>query len=272
MSGPAAVSRHYAEPGFDLQRVFDAAVVMPSLLRPGIGAALRSVYGQAFSGTIQVLIGIDDPDADRSVLEPVLVERPPNCVVTVLDLGYCTSERRGGVHKDFAGGALRTILSYMANSRYVAYLDDDNWWHPDHLASLRAAIRGVDWAWSLRWFADVDSGEPLCIDEWESMGPDAGVFAKPFRGWVDPNCLMINKVACEPVLAGWSLPLTSDPDDMPADRRIFRALVNRYRSAGTGRATAYYRMGLHDRNYERRMAAIRRRLTEGQPDRAKGGE
>ncbi|MBL29522.1 MAG: glycosyltransferase [Rhodospirillaceae bacterium] len=270
MSEPAAVSRHYAEPGFDLQRVFDAAVVMPSLLRPTIGAALRSVYAQAFSGTIQILIGIDDPAADRTVLQPALAERPPHCVVTVVDLGYSTSERRGGVHKDYSGGALRTILSYMANSRYLAYLDDDNWWHREHLASLRAAIRGADWAWSLRWFADAETGQPLCIDEWESVGPAAGVFAKRFGGWVDPNCLMINKGACEAVLAAWSLPLTVD--QMTGDRQVFRALVNRFRPAATGRATTYYRMGFHDPNHEKRMTAIRARLAQNQPECAKDGQ
>ncbi len=33
------------------------------------------------------------------------------------------------------------MLSYLANSRYVAYLDDDNWWADDHLSAMHARCR-----------------------------------------------------------------------------------------------------------------------------------
>jgi len=253
----SAIAHHYHDDGMDLQVPFDAAVIMPSILRPTLGQAMRSVFTQKFAGTIQFLLGIDKAEGDRTMLAPILAERPSNCVVTVLDLGYSTAERHGGIHRDEAGGALRTILSYIANSRYLAYLDDDNWFAEDHLSSLRAAIRGVDWAWSLRWFVDWNSGEPQCVDEWESVGPGKGVFAERFGGWVDPNCLMIRKPECEPVLAAWSLPLSANADQVPADRRVFRALKERYRGAATGKATTFYRMRPGDFNHPNRLRAIR---------------
>ena len=40
------------------------------------------------------------------------------------------------------GGALKTFLSYAANSLYVTYLDDDNWYAPEHLSTMLAAIAG----------------------------------------------------------------------------------------------------------------------------------
>jgi len=48
------------------------------------------------------------------------------------------------------------MLVYAANSRYVGYLDDDNWIHEGYLARLRAAIEGRDWAYTLRWYVDPD--------------------------------------------------------------------------------------------------------------------
>jgi len=65
--------------------------------------------------------------------------------VTLLNLGYSTSVLNSGIHLASSGGALRSILTYCANSRYVAYLDDDNWWDETHQPSLLAAIvpRGV---------------------------------------------------------------------------------------------------------------------------------
>ena len=48
----------YAEPGAQLQNTFDAAVVIPTILRPELGDALRSVFAQDLGGRIHALIGI----------------------------------------------------------------------------------------------------------------------------------------------------------------------------------------------------------------------
>lgn len=163
----------------DLQTPFEVGVVMATIVRPTIAQALRSVYAQRFTGRIQVLIGIDRWEGDRCMLQPLLDEGPPNVAVTVIDLGYSTSKRNGGLYPSRFGGALKSILSYAANSRYVAYLDDDNWYAPDHLASLLAAISGKHWAFSLRHFVDAQTGELLCPDTWASVGPAAACGTPP---------------------------------------------------------------------------------------------
>jgi hypothetical protein len=157
----------------------------------------------------------------------------------VLDPGYSTSRRHGGLHPASDGGVLRTILSYLVNAPLVAYLDDDNWWAPDHLSSLMSAIHGKGWAFSYRWFADPGTGEPLCEDRRESVGPDRGVFAQKAGGFVDPNTLMINKMICEPVLRFWSVPVFKEAGNA-ADRNVFSALRAGYAWAATGRATSFY--------------------------------
>ena len=137
---------------------------------------------------------------------------------------------------------MRTVLSYMANSRAVAYLDDDNWFHPDHLRTLLAALRGHDYSYSLRWFVDRDTAETLCVDRWESVGPDDGAFQDRFGGFIDPNCLMIDKLCCEAVLRWWCHPLPYEPRAMSEDRLVFKYLRNHYRGRGTKQVTSY----LHD--------------------------
>jgi len=52
-------SRTYADPRTNLQQTFDAAVVTPTIMRPDIEQALRSVFDQDVSGRVQVLVGID---------------------------------------------------------------------------------------------------------------------------------------------------------------------------------------------------------------------
>ena len=182
------------------QKQSDVAVVIPTIVRPSLARAVRSAVEQDFPGTIQVLVGVDKSLGERAVLDVVGDMGADGRDIILFDPGYSTSTRHGGPHLAHDGGALRTILSYAANSRYVAYLDDDNWWAPDHLTTLHRAIQGTDWAFSLRWFVDPRTKRPLCIDAWESVGPAAGVYRKRFGGWVDPNCLMIDKLACEPAL------------------------------------------------------------------------
>jgi len=235
---------------------FDVAVVIPTVGRSTLQRAVKSIYAQHFQGRIQILIGIDVWKGERSAVKELIAMAPSNCAVTVIDLGYSTASRNGGLYPAGTGGALRTILSYAAHSRLVAYLDDDNWWGPDHLVSLVGAISGRDWAYSLRWFADADTSAPLCIDTWESVGPDAGVFKDRFGGFVDPSCLLIDKVACEPALRLWCQPLPDDPTGMSTDRAVFNYLRQHGRGAGTGRATAFYQLSRSDPNHEVRMQLI----------------
>src|SRR5262249_39984845 len=104
-------------------RPYDVAVVIPTVARPALARAVRSVYAQQFSGTIQILIGVDTWQGEQRNLADLAVEAPPNCAVAVFNPGYSTSARHGGFVPAGTGGALRTILSYAAHSRLVAYLD-----------------------------------------------------------------------------------------------------------------------------------------------------
>lgn len=237
----------------------DVAVVIPTVLRPSLRQAVQSVFNQTFSGAIQVLIGVDKREGGQEVLEDALRSRPGNVQVMVFDPGYSTSVRHGGLHEARDGGALRTILSYAANSRFVAYLDDDNWWAEDHLSTLLEAIRGHQWAYSLRWFVEPQSSRPVCVDDWESVGPAGGIFREQFGGFVDPSTLMIDKVACEPLLRFWSIPLQEDAKGMSADRNIFHLLRRHYSSRPTGRPTCFYRMNPQDPLHPLREQMIARK-------------
>ena len=251
-----AFIRTYAEPGVDLQSPFEVAVVIPSILRSDIRDSLRSIFLQTIEGRIQVMIGVDVFSNDISILDGVCGQRPPNCVVQVFYPGYSTSNRHGGLSPSRDGGALRCILSYLVNSPFIAYLDDDNWWHPDHLRLLRAVIVRADWAFSHRWFVHPESRRPICIDEWESVGPGKGIFAEKFGGFVDPNCLMLTKPNCEIVFSQWNKPVSTDPTGMTADRRVFDALHRFFRGIGTGQPTTYYMLGPNDEGHPLRLRLI----------------
>ena len=219
--------------GFELGRYFpdaagpqaqsQVAVVIPTILRPSLETALRSVYAQEGVGRVQLMIGIDKP-GDPTALYHALETRPANVSALVLTLPYSTSVRHGGPHIAIDGRSLRAILSFMANTRYVASLDDDNTWLPNHLKNLLAAIEGKVWAFSRRILVDEETGRDLAVDRWDSVGANKGRLAA-IGGLADPNCLLVNKVAVARVLGRWSETPDGSLSDT-ADRHFFAAIRN----------------------------------------------
>jgi len=215
----------------------DAAVVLPTILRPSLLKAVRSVYAQNFQGRIHLLIGVDIHQGDRALLDTIRAECPDHISVTILDPGYSTSVRHGGVHANAFGGSLRTVLSYLANSQHVAYLDDNDWWAANHLTQLKTAITGKDWAWSGRWLVHPESSWPICRDEWDSVGPGKGINAERYGGFVQPSGLMMDARACHFLMPLWSLAAFADGGG--EDRLIFDHLLKNHAGAGTDQFTSF---------------------------------
>jgi hypothetical protein len=224
----------------DLQSAFDVGIVMTTVVRPSIAQAVRSVFAQRFGGRIQVLVGIDQWKGERALLASLIAEAPSHVAMTVIDLGYSTSRRHGGSYPSDYGGALKTILSFAANSRHVAYLDDDNWYAPDHVTSMLEAVAGKAWGFSLRHMVDRQTGAHICPDTWESMGPGRGVYAEAQGGFVDTNCYVLDAQACYDVFPEWAMTRFGGTG---GDRQVLKLLAGR--SWGTnGRHTVYYRATL----------------------------
>ena len=95
---------------------------------------------------VQELIGIDVPLDPAAVLKETCRMVPDRHAVVCFCPGHSTSPWRGGPLAALDGRALCTILSYLANSPFVAYLDDDSWWADDrdHLAPWHKALIGAE--------------------------------------------------------------------------------------------------------------------------------
>lgn len=248
------ITHHHPE--FDPQLPFDASVVIPTILRPSLAQAVDSVYAQQGVERIQVLVGVDKALGDPVILEQLIARCPNYCALTIIDLGYSTSIRHGGPHAALDGGAIRSILTLAANSVNVAYLDDDNWWGTDHLTSLLEAIRDHNWAYSKRWFVHGATDDIICEDVWEAVGPGHGVYNAEYGGFVDPNCLMINKIKCVEDLHAWCTSLTTDKNG--ADRRVFKCLLKRGNYVCTEKVTTFYRLPVSDADGKKRFSALKR--------------
>jgi len=219
---------------------FSAAVVIPTIVRPSLKRAVQSVFNQDTDGKIQVLIGVDKCLGDPAILDELLAEAPDNVCVTIVDPGYSTSKRHNGIHTASDGGSTRTVLSFLANSRYVAYLDDDNYWAVDHISSLLEAIDGVEWSCSLRWLQDEDTEELLTVDKWHSVGVGPTTLIQEPDGFADPNTVMVDKLACASLLHHWSSEYFPGPGNSGADRHFSNSLLRYRRHRPTGKATCFY--------------------------------
>jgi glycosyltransferase involved in cell wall biosynthesis len=222
----------------ELQNQFDVAVVIPTTLRSSLTKSIHSIFNQNYKGSIQILVGIDCKMGDKSQLDLLLQQCPKNMAITILDLGYSTSVRHGGVYSNRYSGAIRTILSYAANSKYVAYLDDDDWWRRDHIEKLMNVVVGKAWAFSLRWFVDKNSDWPICKDEWDSLGPGKGINQERFGGFVSPSNLILSKDACHFIFPYWAL--SPFEDGTGEDRLIFDALLKLNNHASSDAYTCFY--------------------------------
>jgi hypothetical protein len=225
MTTPSAsgLAGWYPDATGDAQGPADVAVMIPTIVRPTIARALASIYHQRFHGRIQIVVGVDVQQGDAAPMLAAIAQRPPHVSVLVVHLPWSTSTRHGGVHVTMDGGGLKSILAFSANARLLAQLDDDNEWLPDHLPLLVTAIQGKTWAYAQRYLVDEDTGRVLGPDIWDSVGPGAGRFMAT-GGFVDPNCLMIDKVAVTRVLGLYSDTLDKKPG-YTSDRLLFSGIA-----------------------------------------------
>lgn len=237
--GPVPLGEVWPIAGRDPQAPADIAVVIATVLRPALLAAVRSVFRQTFPGTVILAVGCDRSDGGLELdqLRALLAERPERMGALLLTPGYSTARRNGGVHAGRGGGAMRTVLSFLANANHVAFLDDDGWYLPTHLADLVQAIEGFDWAFSLRWFAD-EAGRLLCRDRWESVGPARGMYARISGGLIDTSCYLIDKRRVVLPLVAWTT-VTAE-DGAGQDRQMMQALARMHSVAWTGRHSVAY--------------------------------
>ena len=85
-------------------------------------------------------------------------------------------------HRVYAG------MPFMVNADYILFLDEDNWFEPNHVETMINKIKSKDlmWAYSLRRICD-EEGNYLCDDDCESLGRFP-TFYDHNLNFVDTNC------------------------------------------------------------------------------------
>lgn len=210
---------------------YQVAVITPTVGTRHLRQAVASVATQTYP-LVRHLVVVDGA-AHRARVEAALSEaggKPADVVVLPETIG-------GG---GFNGHRVYGAAPYLVDARFVAFLDEDNWFDPDHLEAMMSRITatGSTWGFTLRRIVDED-GKFLMDDACESLGPVPTWLDKTVN-LVDANCYVLRRdVALETSLVWYR----RAPDETSPDIELCRRLlVDRPRFVATGRPTVNYRL------------------------------
>ena len=139
-----------------------AIVITPSTGSPELQDAITSVLDQSVEVDHLIVCDGNQFREKVSFIVDKVIEHPR---VTACYLPYNT-----GGH-GFYGHRIMAAFSHLINHDYILFLDQDNWYEPDHVKSLIDVIesKGYDWSYSLRKIFNKDK-EYLTVDNCESLG------------------------------------------------------------------------------------------------------
>ena len=133
------------------------------------------------------------------------------------------------------GHGVYAAMPLMVNADYILFLDEDNWFEPNHVETMIAKIKSKDlmWSYSLRRICN-EAGEYIEDDDCESLGRWPAFYDHTVN-FVDTNCYCFRReylVSVSNTFYGqWG-----------ADRPFYKAASTKLPAFGsTGLATVNYR-------------------------------
>lgn len=138
-------------------------VVTPTIGSTKLADAVESVQKQTYKN-INHLIVVDGADHFMKTVDNIPFGVDGN--IQILPLPYNTGKAGG----DFYGHRIYSGVPHLLNADYIFFLDEDNWYEPDHVASLVEVLdRGNDFAYSLRKIFNPDKSY-VADDNCEALG------------------------------------------------------------------------------------------------------
>ena len=161
-----------------------AVVITPTRGIPELAQAMDSTEGQP----CEHWIVIDGAEHAEKAAALIWAKQYTNKKIILLPENTGTPNnhwsKKDGVK--FFGNRVYAGISNLVNAEHVLFLDEDNWYEPNHVETMLEMIKQRDheWAYSLRKCVNL-AGEFICNDDCDSLGI--------FASWrninlVDMNC------------------------------------------------------------------------------------
>ena len=126
------------------------------------------------------------------------------------------------------------LAPFAISEDIICYLDDDNWYEPDHIESVVELIEkhNLGWAYSLRKIVD-NEGNFICEDNCESLGMHLN---SDNQYLVDNSCYVVRTDVARRHSHAWYVPIVSD--------RSFQSELMRAKhpTGTTGKHSVNYRL------------------------------
>ena len=133
------------------------------------------------------------------------------------------------------GHRVYAAMPLMVNADYILFLDEDNWFEPNHVETMINKIKSKDlmWSYSLRRICD-ERGQYVCDDDCESLGRYPA-FYDHLLNFVDTNCYCFKREYLVSIAHAFY-------GQWGADRQFYKAAASALPAFGcTGEATVNYR-------------------------------
>ena len=133
------------------------------------------------------------------------------------------------------GHRVYAAMPLLVNADYILFLDEDNWFEPNHVETMINKIKSKDlmWAYSLRRICN-EAGEYVCDDDCESLGRYPTFYDHTIN-FVDTNCYCFRREYLVNIAHAFY-------GQWGADRPFYKAAASGLPAFGcTGEATVNYR-------------------------------
>jgi glycosyltransferase involved in cell wall biosynthesis len=209
-------------------------VITPTVGSPKLRDAIRSVQEQTYSNIDHLLVIDGNQYFDNAWHELHTEYSPKNAkkTATVLKLPWNTGAN------GFNGQRIYASIPHLINSDYVFFLDEDNWYEPDHVATLVETIEknNLDWAHSLRKIYTPDK-QYITDDNCESLGRWPIYFTHDNPQYlVDTSSYAFTGKFIQKTCHLWHSGAWGE------DRRYFYAIANQSKWGTNGKHTLCYRV------------------------------
>ena len=199
---------------------------------------IESVRNQTYKNIEHVVV-VDGRSRWESVSEILdALEFPNGSNEHVIVLPHPTGLNRFNGHRIYGG------FSFLASGDYIAWLDDDNEFTPNHIESLVRITeeKNLDWAYSLRQIVDSE-GKFICNDDCENLGKYKSVINDHF---VDVSCFFVRRELAVNIAPVWYRQARPPQGVMEVDRALTAVLMheqNKLKFDTNNDYTVKYRVG-----------------------------
>ena len=137
------------------------AVVTPTIGTSFLSKCIDSIQDQTYENVVHYIFLDGEEHFDKIIMQGIDKQSKKK----IKSIGI-----QENVGKGWYGHRVYAACSFLVNADVICYLDEDNWFEPNHVENLvRVIQQGNDWAYSLRKIYDKDENY-LCEDNCESLG------------------------------------------------------------------------------------------------------